>query len=99
MTDDDHDFYTYRIYYKLNSAIVDNHRQKHSGFGGAPYNLGLITANAASIEGLVPLESYDYFMRRSMYSATRSYTLIQTTYCMHPRPTHLKITARLNTAS
>ncbi|MGV7927662.1 MAG: hypothetical protein AB2L13_01950 [Spirochaetota bacterium] len=77
LVENDHDFYTYRIYYKLNSAIPWTIIDRNTpGFGGVPYNLGLITTATASIEGLVPLESYDYFMSAVDVFGNEVYTLL-----------------------
>jgi len=59
MTHDDHDFYSYRIYYRENGTLpwitIDRNT---AGFAA----LASIATNTASIQGLVPLTTYDYFI-------------------------------------
>ena len=59
MTHDDHDFYSYRIYYRENGTLpwitIDRNT---AGFAA----LANIATNTASIQGLVPLTTYDYFI-------------------------------------
>lgn len=59
----DYDFYTYRIYYRENGSatwtIID---RSVAGYNGAPFNLGAIATNSASIENLKPFTRYDYYI-------------------------------------
>ncbi len=59
MIDDDHDFYSYRIYYRENGTLpwitIDRNT---AGFAA----LANIATNTASLQGLVPLTTYDYFI-------------------------------------
>jgi hypothetical protein len=59
MTHDDHDFYSYRIYYRENGTLPWITIDRNTGGFAALAN---IATNTASIQGLVPLTTYDYFI-------------------------------------
>ncbi len=77
MTYDDHDFYSYRIYYRQNGAtlwtIIDRNTPNYSTPG--PYFLDVIGTTTATIAGLVPLTTYEYFVSAVDVFGNEVYTL------------------------
>ncbi len=64
LTFDDHDFYSYKIYYREQAAIpwimIDRNTANYGPVG--TYHLNDITTTTAAIEGLVPLTTYEFFI-------------------------------------
>ncbi len=78
LVNDDHDFYSYRIYYREHTTIpwimIDRNTANYGPPAGT-FRLDLIATGTAAIQGLVPLTTYDYFVSAVDVFGNEIYTL------------------------
>ncbi|HSV97851.1 MAG TPA: fibronectin type III domain-containing protein [Spirochaetota bacterium] len=78
LANDDHDFYSYRIYYREDTTVpwimIDRNTANYGPPAGT-FRLDLITTGTAAIQGLVPLTMYDYFVSAVDVFGNEIYTL------------------------